>query len=61
VVVIVFIQAKDLLEFLATIVAQIIVHGHGEPPGLERVAWVEEDNVKIVVLFRDGGGKFSAS
>jgi hypothetical protein len=36
-VVIVFIKAKDLLKFLAAIVAKVVVHGHGEPPGLERV------------------------
>jgi hypothetical protein len=36
-VVIVFVQAKNLLEFLATIIAEIVIHGHGEPPRLEKV------------------------
>jgi hypothetical protein len=58
VIMIVLIQAKDFFEFLATIIAEVIVHGHGEPPGFKR--GVVEIDKQIVVFSRVGSRKFGS-
>jgi hypothetical protein len=54
---IVFVQAYNFLEFLATVVAKVVVHRHGNLP-VEKSRISKRTTAKIVVLSRDDGRKF---